>query len=112
MAFDLKGKTALVTGGGSGIGKAISACLARAGAQVHILELDTDKGNQAVEEIEQQPLSGSLEVHGCDISDHTSVEACINRLAGMGYIDILVNNAGIAHIGNIEDTSPDDLDRL
>ncbi len=110
MKFNLKQKTAIVTGGGSGIGKAISKTLATQGAQVHILELKTESAQQAVEEIES--AGGKAFVHACDVSSHDQVKQTIQEIGGKSAIDILINNAGIAHIGNAENTQPADMDRI
>jgi NAD(P)-dependent dehydrogenase (short-subunit alcohol dehydrogenase family) len=106
MAFDLSGKTAVVTGGGSGIGKAICQALAGAGAHVHNLDLQSGSGDPDI------GMEGSLETHHCNVADGEAVNACISRIRQKSYIDILINNAGIAHIGTIESTTPADLDRL
>jgi NAD(P)-dependent dehydrogenase (short-subunit alcohol dehydrogenase family) len=112
MAFNLSGKTALVTGGGSGIGKAICRVLALAGTHVHILDLDPEASQIAVDEIAGQNRNINLSAHGCNVADQEQVIACVAAIRKEASIDILVNNAGIAHIGSIEDTSPEDLDRL
>ena len=105
--FSLKNKTAVVTGGGSGIGKAIVAVFAGAGAMVHIVELNKEAASGAVKEV--QDAGGKAEGHSCDVSVQENVNALWNEL---GEIDILVNNAGIAHIGTAESTSEDDFDRV
>ena len=98
---------ALVTGAGSGIGRAIALRLARQAAHVHILELSKEAGEETAALIHE--AGGQASVIEADVSDTASVKAAID---GMGRLDILVNNAGIAHIGNVLDTSPEDLDRL
>ncbi len=110
MKFNLKQKTAIVTGGGSGIGKAISKTLAAQGAQVHILELKAESAQQTVQEIES--AGGKAYVHACDVSSHDQVKQTIQEIGGKNAIDILINNAGIAHIGNAENTQPADMDRI
>ena len=102
--FSLKGKSAVITGGGSGIGKAISTLFAKQGAHVHIIELNADAGSQTVQEIEA--AGGAASVYGCDVSNQSAVVEIFNQI---GTIDILVNNAGIAHIGRADNTSEADF---
>ena len=108
--FDLTGKVALVTGGASGIGLAISKTFAKQGAHVHILELNIDLANQVVEEIIKD--GGSAEAHAMDISKQSNVISIIDAIATKHPINILVNNAGIAHIGKADTTQEEDFDRL
>jgi len=110
MKFNLANKTAIVTGGGSGIGKAISKTLAAQGAHVHILELKPAAAEDAVKEIESE--GGHATVHTCDVSESDAVTQTLEAIGERGTIDILVNNAGIAHIGKVEDTTPEDMDRI
>jgi NAD(P)-dependent dehydrogenase (short-subunit alcohol dehydrogenase family) len=107
--FSLENKSAIVTGGGSGIGKAIAILFAKQGATVHILDLG-DNGKQAADEI--IGLSQKAFHHACDVSSQAEVQKIVASIAGDNAIHILVNNAGIAHIGNAENTSEEDLDRL
>ena len=108
--FDLTGKVALVTGGASGIGLAISKTFAKQGAHVHILELNIDLANQVVEDIKEE--GGSAEAHAMDISRQSNVISIIDAIATKHPIHILVNNAGIAHIGKADTTQEEDFDRL
>jgi len=108
--FDLTGKVALVTGGASGIGLAISKTFAKQGAHVHILELNIDLANQVVEDIKND--GGSAEAHAMDISKQSNVISIIDAIATKHPIHILVNNAGIAHIGKADTTQEEDFDRL
>jgi 2-keto-3-deoxy-L-fuconate dehydrogenase len=112
MAFNLGGKTAVVSGGGSGIGKAICQVLARAGAHVHILDRDPGMANSVAAEFNTEKNGGKLTAHECDVADQDNVNRCISSIRENGLLDILVNNAGIAHIGNLEKTEVQDLDRL
>lgn len=105
--FSLKGKSALITGGGSGIGRAISILFAQQGAHVHILELNAESGAAVVNEIITK--NGQASVHSCDVSDQQKVVSLFNEI---GKIDILVNNAGIAHVGKADSTSADDFERV
>ncbi len=110
MKFDLSNKTVIVTGGGSGIGKAITTTFALQGAKVHILDIDQKSLQQT--ELELKSLRVEVFAHKCDVSNYECVKNTIDKIAVKGTPDILVNNAGIAHVGNIETTSEQDLDRL
>lgn len=105
--FSLTNKIAVVTGGGSGIGQAIALALAGAGAVVHILELNREAANTVAEEINNR--GGKAFAHGADVSQQPEVKSLF---AAIGPVDILINNAGVAHIGNAENTSEEEFDRL
>jgi NAD(P)-dependent dehydrogenase (short-subunit alcohol dehydrogenase family) len=100
-------KQSIITGAGSGIGRAIAHKLAERGDHVFILDFDLDAGERVVEEIKN--AGGSAEAIECDVADETSVAAAFSSIS---RADVLVNNAGIAHIGNVENTSPEDFDRI
>ena len=100
-------KSAVVTGAGSGIGRAMAVRLARDGAAVTILELTKEAGASTAEEIRVH--GGSAEVIACNVADTDSVR---EAFAQIKQLDILVNNAGIAHIGTAETTSVADFDRI
>lgn len=104
---NLTDKQAVITGGGSGIGRAIVRRFAGAGAFVTILESSEEAGKGVVGEIER--AGGKARVIGCDVSNTESVR---QAFASIERFDILVNNAGIAHIGTVEQTTPEDLDRV
>ncbi len=109
--FELTGKNAVITGAGSGIGKAIATLFAKQGAHVDILEMNIEAAKETVEEI--KAAGGSAEYEHCDVSDQAEVMAVFDGLAQRrGKIDILVNNAGIAHVGNVLNTSEEDFDRV
>src|SRR4051794_24459543 len=108
--FDLHHKVAVVTGAGSGIGAAIATLFARQGARVAVLDR-----NDSAETTAEAIRGGGADAFAirCDVSSDAEVSrtfAAIVREAGR--VDILVNNAGIAHIGTVETTTPEDLDRL
>jgi NAD(P)-dependent dehydrogenase (short-subunit alcohol dehydrogenase family) len=105
--FELKNKTAVITGGGSGIGRAMSVLFAKQGAVVHVVELNADAAEDTVNEI--TAAGGKASSHVCDISKQQQVVDTFNAIA---TIDILLNNAGIAHIGRADTTSEADLDRI
>ena len=108
--FSLKNKVAIVTGGGSGIGKAISLTFAEQGAKVHILDFNLEGANETALEI--KGFGAFAKAHKCDVSNQKHVNEVINKITIDGSVDILVNNAGIAHVGNIEAVEEADLDRL
>ncbi|MGO4911171.1 SDR family NAD(P)-dependent oxidoreductase [Leeuwenhoekiella sp. W20_SRS_FM14] len=108
--FQLNGKTALITGGASGIGKAISTVYAQNGASVFILDYNKEEGALVAEELKSQNLDVYFEF--CDVANVQQVTNLINDIAKNHQIDILVNNAGVAHVGTIENTSEEDLDRI
>ncbi len=108
--FSLKGKTAIITGAGSGIGKAITLTFAQSGAHVHALELNKDLITTLVHEA--QSNGGKIDGHTCDVSDQKQVKQVVDKIAKNHRIDVLINNAGIAHVGNLEATSEEDIDRI
>ncbi len=110
MKFSLKGKTAIITGGGSGIGRAISTTFAKQGAHVCILDFNAENGKATVSDIEKE--KGSASFYQCDVANQEQMELIFSEIAKNHGLDILVNNAGIAHVGNIENTNSEDLDRL
>ena len=109
--FSLAGKTAIVTGAGSGIGQAIAIALAKQGAFVDVLEIDLNAANDTAERI--RSAGGQADVVKCDIANHSQVQEVFDKLGSeRGRLDCLVNNAGIAHVGNITNTSEEDFDRV
>lgn len=105
--FSLTNKTALVTGGGSGIGRAIATLFARQGAVVTILDLDEKGAVATTEEIKK--AGGQANYILCNVSDQQAVKAAVAQLPA---IHILVNNAGVAHVGTAENTSLEDFSRI
>jgi 2-keto-3-deoxy-L-fuconate dehydrogenase len=110
MKFSLKHKNVVVTGGGSGIGKAISIVFAGQGAHVHILELHFDNAKETLTEIKR--TGGLTTGYACNVADQKGINNVVKTILKTGNIDILVNNAGIAHVGNIENTLESDMDTI
>jgi len=108
--FTLTNKTAVITGGGSGIGRAISTIFAKQGAKVYIIDVDEKGANETVDIITKN--SGVAAYKKCDITSKEHVDEIITAIIAEAGLDILVNNAGIAHIGSIEQVTPDALDKL
>jgi 2-keto-3-deoxy-L-fuconate dehydrogenase len=108
MNISLTGKVAVVTGGASGIGKAIAFHFAKAGAHVHILDLN--EAESTAQELQKEGIKANA--HAVNIADQKAVMQIIENIQAKNPIDILVNCAGVAHIGNIEKTAEADIDRL
>jgi 2-keto-3-deoxy-L-fuconate dehydrogenase len=109
--FQLTGKVAVVTGGGSGIGAAIAALFAHQGANVVIVDVDEPAARRTATAIADGGARADLRL--CDVTSAARVgETIADIAAAHRRIDILVNNAGIAHVGTIERTDEADLDRL
>ena len=100
MKFDLSGKKAVVTGGSSGIGKAIAETLKEQGAEVFVLDLNENPSNK----------KNDINTIITDITHWKELNSSITSLPNS--INILVNNAGIGFVGNIEQTEEEDFDRL
>ncbi len=108
--FDLGGKTAAVTGAGSGIGRAIALLFAQQGARVVVLDRDGASAETVARAIAD--AGGAARALTCDVSLAADVAGAFAAIERDGRLDILVNNAGVAHIGTVETTSEDDFDRL
>ncbi len=107
--FPFADRTVIVTGGGSGIGQAIATLFGARGARVGILDLaSADATVQAI------TGAGGAAVHvQCDVSRQDDVSRAFAEVqARFGPLDILVNSAGVAHVGNVEQTTEADLDRI
>ena len=110
-AFSLANKTAVITGGASGIGLAIARRFAAHGAAVEILDLQQAALDTSVTELRAAGHSAHGEI--CDVSEPASVDAAFTRiLTRHERLHILVNNAGIAHVGNALTTTPEDFARI
>ena len=108
--FRLEGKSAIITGGASGIGSAISTAFADAGATVHILDLD----GAAASATSSALLSAGAKAfaHTCNVADQAHVDDVFSTLLARQPIDILVNNAGVSSIGTVASTSPQEFQKI
>jgi 2-keto-3-deoxy-L-fuconate dehydrogenase len=109
--FRLDGKTALITGAGSGIGREIAILFAKQGAVVVVADINMDGANSVVDEITN--AGGEAQAITLDVASQASANAAVAEIATRhGRLDILVNNAGIGHVGNVVETCEEDFDRL
>jgi short-subunit dehydrogenase len=107
----IKDKVAVVTGGGSGLGRTIALRLAGEGAHLHLVDLDLAAAELTAQEIRSRGVQA--EVTQCDLSDPRAIDALGEKLIGhWGAIDILVNNAGVAWYGPTTNMTGDEWDRL
>jgi NAD(P)-dependent dehydrogenase (short-subunit alcohol dehydrogenase family) len=103
--FDLTGKVAVVTGGGSGLGAASAAALARHGATVVVLDRDQDAAEETALRLGHDSFGLT-----CDVSDPGQVQAAFTAVAQRcGYVSVLHNNAGVSFNGR-GDAPPDELE--
>lgn len=103
MSTSLAGRVAVITGGGSGIGRATARLFAREGAHVHVADRDEARVRAVTEE-----LAGSATAHVLDVTDAEAVAALADKVTGGGRVDIVMNNAGIGHAGPTAETPLED----
>ncbi len=110
----LEGKTAIVTGAGSGVGRASSARFAEEGARVVCADIDLDRAKGAVSEIEA--AGGTAVAERCDVSQESDVVSTVaSAVQRFGRLDIMFNNVGVPtpRLGSVlEDHTPEDFERL
>jgi NAD(P)-dependent dehydrogenase (short-subunit alcohol dehydrogenase family) len=105
------GKTAIITGGASGIGKAIAVELAHRGCELVIADLQLELAQAVAEEIKS--TGGKAQALLLDVANYEAFKAVIeNTHARLGHLDFLFNNAGFANSGNLEDFSIEDWNRI
>ena len=107
----LSGKVALITGGGTGIGRAIALAFAREGASVAVAGRRLEKLRQVINEVHKQDGAGlAME---CDVSRARDVERAVKgTVERFGRVNVLVNNAGTLHVSTVEGISEEEWDRV
>jgi 2-keto-3-deoxy-L-fuconate dehydrogenase len=108
--FRLDGKVAIVTGAGSGIGRAIALRFAANGAAVRILDINPKPAESVASQITS--AGGKATAHACDVTNQPQVRETFQKIFSTERVDILVNNAGVSHIGTVESTTEADFERL
>ena len=110
--FDLTGRSAVITGGSKGLGLAMAAALASAGAQVMLVNRNAEEGARAARQISADWGVKALS-YGADITDRLQTEAMAKvAREAFGNIDILINSAGINIRGPIDEVTPDDFNKV
>lgn len=107
MSFELTGKNAVVTGAGSGIGKATAITFGKAGANVFVADLNKENAEATVAEI--KAAGGNASAIIVNVTAQSDVQQAFQKV---GTVDILVNSAGVSHIGKLETTTESDFDRV
>lgn len=110
--FDLSGKAAIITGGSKGLGLAMAAGLASAGAKVMLVNRNAEQGKEAAESISQEYGTEAISF-SCDVTQESQTEAMVKAaMDAFGRIDILINSAGINIRGAIDELSSDDFNKV
>ena len=108
--MQLEGKVALITGGGSGIGRATALLFAREGAAVAVVDLDESRAQAVAREIEDE--GGQAIAVRCDVSQAADCQRAIQEtVAAFGGLDILFNNAGIIRRASVLEISEEEWDQ-
>jgi NAD(P)-dependent dehydrogenase (short-subunit alcohol dehydrogenase family) len=110
MTGKLSGRVAVITGAGSGIGRAAAGLFAREGAEVALVDLNAQAAKDATEEI--TAAGGRALAVGADVADAAQVDLAFRQISGeFGRVDVLYNNAGVNSAGSVVDASDEDWDR-
>jgi NAD(P)-dependent dehydrogenase (short-subunit alcohol dehydrogenase family) len=110
--FDLSGKVALVTGGSKGLGLAMAAGLASAGATIMLVNRNAEEGNEAAKDLASDFGVKAISF-SADVGDQLQTEAMANTaVEAFGRIDILINSAGINIRGPIDELTVDDFNKV
>lgn len=107
----IKGKTAIITGGGRGIGRATAIALANEGVNVGLIGLNQENLDNVANELKDTGVL--VATASADVTDLAAIEQAIEQLKSeLGAIDILINNAGIAKFGGFMDLSPEEWQNI
>lgn len=109
--FRLDGKTAIITGAGSGIGRSIALTFAANGAHVYAMDIQRERAEETTRLIAEAGGTEAVPI-ACDVTDAAMTQQKFGEIAAKQRIDVLINSAGISHIGNLETTTEKDFDRL
>ncbi len=109
-AFSLDGRVAVITGAGSGIGRAIAQRFAAHGCSVRVFDLNQEDAEATCRMVEA--AGGRASAHICDVTNRAQVHSAFEERFQRERVHILVNNAGISHVGKLEETGADDFDRV
>ena len=107
MTQPIENPIVVVTGGGSGIGRATSFAMAAQGFDIRIFDLSPEGAEETLDLVRGAGGTGAFSQ--VDVSDTESVRVAFS---GLPRLDALINNAGVAHVGNVLDATPEDIDRL
>ncbi len=105
--FDFNNRKVIITGGGSGIGKATAMLFAKQNAEVHIVDINEEEADKTAAVISEN--GGKVFAHICDITNQEKVKDTFNAIK---KIDILVNSAGISHIGKADTTNEEEFNKI
>src|SRR5665647_474305 len=105
--LSLKNKNTIITGAGSGIGKATALLFAQQGADVHVVDIGEEQSTATANEINNS--GGKATAHVCNVADQQKIIEVFNAI---GKVDVLVNSAGVSHIGKADTTAEEDFDRV
>jgi len=109
--ISIKGKNALITGAGRGIGRAIAVALAKEGVNVGLIGLTMDNLEKTANEISEYNVQ--ISAAAADVSDLDSVQHAVEHIkTDLGSIDILINNAGTSKFGGFLELTPEEWERI
>jgi len=110
--FDMTGRNALITGGSKGLGLAMAAGLASAGANVMLLNRNLEEGKAAAEQLEKN-YNTKAKAYSADVTNLEQVESVVSEIiTEFGSVDILINSAGINIRGAIDELTPNDFEQV